>query len=167
MRWITALGAVLLLASCRPRPGSERTSLPPIESRRNDAASLAERASMIVAIEIVALDDRRVIARCDDALLDAVRRSIAEGGRDGLTATPPAWPIVLRLVLREGPPFIAHLVGQDRLRLCPADPWRDCIADPPTPAEVAVPFELFEAVAREVGLPPRREYRTDDGPSPF
>lgn len=167
MRRIAALGAVLVLASCRPQPASGVTPPSPLEAHRNDAASLADRASMIVAIEIVTLDDRRVIARCDDALLDAVRRSIAEGGRDGLTATPPAWPIVLRLVLREGPPFIAHLVGQDRLRLCPADPWRDCIADPPTPAEVAVPFELFEEVAREVGHPPRREYRTDDGPSPF
>lgn len=167
MRWIAALGAFLLLASCRPQPGSDATSLPPVEARRNDAASLADRAATIVAIEIVALDDRRVIARCDDALLDGVRRSIAGGGRDGLTATPPAWPVVLRLVMRDGPPFIAHLVGQDRLRLCPADPWRDCIADPTIAAEVTVPFELFEDVSRKVGVPPRREYRTDDGPSPF
>jgi hypothetical protein len=167
MRWIAALGACLLLASCRPQPGSDTTSLPPVEARRNDAASLADRAATIVGIEIVALDDRRVLARCDDALLDAVRRSIAGGGRDGLTATPPAWPVVLRLVVRDGPPFIAHLVGQDRLRLCPVDPWRDCLADPPRPAEVAVPFELFEDVSRKVGTPPRREYRTDDGPSPF
>lgn len=167
MRGIRALAAVAVLASCRPQPGSDTTSVPPIEARRNDAVSLVGAAATIVGIEIVALDDRRVIARCDDGLLDGVRRSIAGGGHDGLTATPPAWPVVLRLVMRDGPPFIAHLAGQDRLRLCPADPWRDCIADPPTPAEVAVPFELFEDVARKVGVPPRREYRTDDGPSPF
>jgi hypothetical protein len=167
MRWTRALGAFLLLASCRPEPGSDTTSLPPVEARRNDAGSLVGAAATIVGIEIVALDDRHVIARCDDAILDGVRQSIASGGRDGLTATPPAWPVALRLVMRDGAPFIAHLVGHERLRLCPADPWRDCVADPPTPAEVAVPFELFEEVSRKVGIPPRREYRTDDGPSPF
>ena len=44
------------------------------------------------------------------------------------------------------------------------DPWAECKGA--SAAEVAVPFELFEDVARKVGMPPRREYRTDE-PSPF
>lgn len=156
----------IALAACRPEPVPDTTP-PVVQAHDNGAKALVGAAARVVAIEIVALDDRRVIATCDAALLADVRTAIAGGVRDGLTATPPVWPIALRLVVKDGAPFIAHLVGHDRLRLCPTDPWRDCIADKPAPGEVAVPFELFEDVAAKVGMPPRPEYRTSDGPSPF
>lgn len=150
----------VVLAACRPQPVPDTTP-PVVEAHENTAAALVGAAARVVAIEIVALDDRRVIAACDAALLADVRTTIAGGVREGLTATPPAWPVALRLLMQDGAPFIAHLVGHDRLRLCPADPWRDCIADTPAPGEVAVPFELFEDVAAKVGMPPRPEYGTD------
>lgn len=158
---MTMRGAVLvamLAAACRPEPEAK----PPVTAaaRTNTASELARAASEIVLIEIVALDDRRVIATCDAALLDAVRESIARGVQDGVTATPPAWPVALRLATKRGAPFVTHLVGHDRLRVCPEDPWTDC----GNAAEVAVPFELFEDVARKVGMPPRREYQTGDAP---
>jgi hypothetical protein len=160
-----ALGLMIAscVLACRPTPRTEVATTPAVVQHGNDAAALVAAASRIVAIEIVAIDDRRVIASCDAALLDAVRTSIAGGVKEGLTATPPAWPVVLRLVVDGGAPFVAHLVGHDRLRLCPDEPFVDCVGSPAA-REVAVPFELFEDVARNVGMPPRLEYRTGDAP---
>lgn len=158
------VGPVVGLVGCPPRPNVTDPT-PVVRSLAdNRAASLIAAVDRVVALEVVAVDSRRVLGTCDPALLDSVRTMIRGGVREGLTATPPAWPVVVRLLLDGREPFVAHLVGQDRLRLCPEDPWHDCLADDagwldPTAAEVAVPFELFEEVARIVGAEPRLEYR--------
>lgn len=155
-----------LLAACARNAGPPPTLVeivadPPAVDNR--AGALVAAIGTISRIEVVDVGDRHVIARLDDAATTRLLEAIATAGpREAVGGIRPAWDVALLLWPRHGPPFVAHPIGDARLRLNPHDPWSAARTLPdgaidPDVREVEADTALFPALTRLLETAARRE----------
>ena len=128
----------------------------------NDVEALVAAAACIEAVDLVDPDSQRRRGRLSAEQIEQIGRALAHADvRSDLVATPPPFPVVLRIhVAGRDQPFIAHFVGQDRLRLNPEDPWSDGVVGPAK--DIVVGSAVYETLERILGGELRKEYRLPD-----
>lgn len=152
-----------------PEPSEGEGEPALVVTNENSATQLLEQAANIERVELVKLDSRFRLGSFDTVALARLREGLAAGSvQPDLTNTPPRWDVALEIhVSDRAEYFVAHPVGEGRLRLNPIEPWSPMIVDPATQQldprirELDVGEPVLEAIEALIGdrVEPSKEHQ--------